>query len=133
MSKITDGGSHCRIAEGGEYAAAGKIQQESSEDNDFMEALRKRKEEILQKVKNGETEPSFQLGAQAFTVKQWNKLMKRIDEAIDDIQETAEQKKEQQEEQVKKKKADSITSEMLAELLGIGVYEDGEDLQGKEL
>lgn len=133
MSKITDGGSHFRVAGGGEYAAAGKTQQESSEDNDFMEALRKRKEEILEKVKNGETEPSFQLGAQTFTVKQWNKLVKWIDEAIDDIQETARQKKEQQEEQVKEKKADSITLEMLAELLGSGIYEEGKDLQGKEL
>lgn len=133
MSKITDGDSHYRVATGGEYIAAGKIQQEPSGDNDFMEALKKRKEEILEKVKKGETEPSFQLGAQTFTVKQWNKLVERIDEAIDDIQETAQQKKEQQEEQVKEKKADSITLEMLAELLGCGIYEGGKDLQGKEL
>lgn len=130
MSKITDSGNNYYVAGQGDYIKAGKAGQESGDDTDFMEALKKRKEEILDKVRKGETEESFQLGNQSFTIKQWNKLVKRIDEAIEDMQETAERKEEKQEQQIKEKKADSITMEMLAELLGIGVEETLEEKKG---
>lgn len=86
--------------------------------NSLMKELCKYKEEILEKVKKGETEPSFSIGASSFTFKQWDKLMQRVDEAIDDMQARVEQEKEEQEKNNKKKEEDIITMEMLEELLG---------------
>ncbi|TCL54460.1 hypothetical protein EDD76_12064 [Kineothrix alysoides] len=47
--------------------------------SDFMQQIRDKKEEILEKVKNGDTEPSFQIGSQSFTQKEWDKLLKAFD------------------------------------------------------
>jgi flagellar biosynthesis regulator FlaF len=47
--------------------------------SDFMQQIRDKKEEILEKVKKGDTEPSFQIGSQSFTQKEWDKLLKAFD------------------------------------------------------
>lgn len=54
---------------------------------DFMEMLKGKKEEIFKKVINGETEPKIQTGAQAFTEKEWDRLLKQFDSAEDAIKE----------------------------------------------
>ncbi len=95
------------------------VQQDSS--GEWMELIAKRKEEILEKVRKGETEPSIPTGAASFTYKQWNKLMKSVDRAIDDMQERIRAEEEDAELIVKKKKENSITEEMLEELLGIKI------------
>lgn len=125
MSRITDN-NYC-VAGNENFPKEANANKETTNESKFREALEKRKEEILEKIEKGETEPSFPLGAQTFTVKQWNKLVERVDEAIEDMRETAEQKKEDQEQQIKEKKANSITLEMLAELLGIGIQEESEE------
>ena len=104
-------------------AFTGKKKIEHSQDErNLMEEICKQKEEILEKVRKGETEPSFSIGAGSFTFKQWDKLMKNVDKAIDDMQERVDdEKEEQKKEQVKrvdKKEENAITMEMLSELLG---------------
>lgn len=55
--------------------------------DDKMDIIRKRKEEIVDKVRRGETETSIPIGAGSYTMKQWNKMMRGLDKAIDDMQE----------------------------------------------
>lgn len=88
---------------------------------DKMDIISRRKQEIVEKVKRGETETSIPIGAQSFTMKQWNKMMRSVDKAIDDMQERIRKDKEKQERRIKKKRDGSITSDMLSELLGIDI------------
>lgn len=100
--------------------------------NEWMDAIAKRKEEIVEKVRKGETEPSIPIGAASFTYKQWNKLMKSVDRAIDAMQERIRAEEEDAEPLIKKKKENSITEEMLEELLGIKIQR-GKVFHGGEL
>lgn len=104
----------------------------ANEVNEWMDAIAKRKEEILEKVRKGETEPSIPIGAASFTYKQWNKLMKNVDRAIEDMQERIQAEEEEAKLLIKKKKENSITMEMLEELLGIEV-KDASVINGGEL
>ncbi len=99
-----------------------KREADSVRDNkvsEWMDIIAERKEEILEKVRRGETEPSIPLGAASFTYKQWNKLMKNVDRAIDDMQERIQEDEEKAEEAAKNAEKDSVTAEMLETLLGI--------------
>lgn len=58
--------------------------------SDFMQQIRDKKEEILEKIKNGDTEPSFQIGSQSFTQKEWDKLLKAIDGSKEEAKREAE-------------------------------------------
>ena len=116
---------------GGNKRKADSAEQEDGV-NEWMDAIAKRKEEIVEKVRKGETEPSIPIGAASFTYKQWNKLMKNVDRAIDDMQERVRAEEEDAELLVKKKKDNSITEEMLEELLGIKMQR-GKVFHGGEL
>lgn len=54
---------------------------------DYYKFLKEIIEKIYAKVLNGDTEPSFQIGAGAFTEKEWNKLIEEIDSIEEDIKE----------------------------------------------
>lgn len=88
---------------------------------DKMDVIGKRKREIVEKVRRGETETSIPIGAQSYTMKQWNKMMRSVDKAIDDMQERIRKDEEEQERKIKKKRSGSITEDMLSELLGIDI------------
>lgn len=81
---------------------------------DKMDLIRKRKEEIIEKVRKGETETSIPIGAESYTMKQWNKMMRSLDKAIDDMQENIRKDEERDE----RKRNDPVTADMLEELLG---------------
>lgn len=53
----------------------------------FMEMIKEKKDEIFKKVINGETEGKVQIGAQAFTDKEWDRLLRQFDSAEDAIKE----------------------------------------------
>lgn len=94
---------------------------EELDTNDKMDIIRRRKQEIAEKVKRGETEPSIPIGAASYTMKQWNKMMRSVDKAIDDMQERIRKDEGQYERKVRKKKSGAITEDMLSELLGIDI------------
>lgn len=102
---------------------ARKAARDKGETNGFtgyeegMDYIAKKKEEILDKVKRGETEVSVPMGADSFTDTQWNKLIKNVDEAIDDMQESVKREKEEAEEKALEKKENEITEQMLDRLL----------------
>ncbi|MDE5817891.1 MAG: hypothetical protein K2I07_01015 [Lachnospiraceae bacterium] len=53
--------------------------------------LRQKMQDIIaklnEKVQRGETAPSFQIGAQSFTIEQWDRLIERIDAAQEEMRE----------------------------------------------
>lgn len=85
-----------------------------------MDIIRKRKEEIIDKVRRGETEPSIPIGAGSYTMKQWNKMMRGLDKAIDDMQERIRKDAERAE----KKRKDPVTADILEQLLGVDVEKE---------
>lgn len=65
---------------------------------EIFQMISKRAQEIYEKVKNNDTETSFQIGSQSFTIKEWNKLLEQFDAVQEDIRE------QMQEEQAKRHK-----------------------------
>ncbi|NBJ92488.1 hypothetical protein [Parablautia muri] len=96
-SNIKDGAKEAKYFDGRAFRSNGAGEQENDaiegtgmdggETVDFMEMLKGKKEEIIKKVVNGETEPKIQIGAQAFTEKEWDRLLKQFDSAEDAIKE----------------------------------------------
>lgn len=72
---------------------------------ELMNCISQKKKEIEKKIENGETEPSFSIGAQSFTVKEWDRLIAKIDKNIDAIREEQEQRKEKLEKEALEEKA----------------------------
>ncbi len=89
-----------------------------------MEFIRLRKREIMEKVKRGETEPSFPIGAASYTMKQWNKIMRSVDKAIDDMQERIHEDEEKYGQKTEKKRSIAVTDDVLSELLGTDTREE---------
>ena len=50
-----------------------------------MAFLREKSEEILEKLRNGETEVSYQIGAESYTEREWDKLLKKFDDIQEDV------------------------------------------------
>ena len=57
------------------------------ENTDYQKILSERKNEIYEKVKNGDTEESFQIGGSSFTEKEWDKLLAEVDNITEEMRE----------------------------------------------
>ena len=68
----------------------------SSEDEntDYQKILSERKNEIYEKVKNGDTEESFQIGGSSFTEKEWDKLLAEVDDITEEMREAMREEHE---------------------------------------
>lgn len=73
--------------------------------DEIMQMIQNRKSEILEKVKKGETEPVIQIGAQAYTEKQWKKMLESLDDSEKDIKDMI---REAIEEYKKKQAEDAV-------------------------
>ncbi len=82
-----------------EKASAGEMSSE-----ELMKFLKEHREEILEKLKNGDTQPEIQIGAMTLTQEEWEELLESFDEAEEAIQ---EQVKAEQGETLPEKPADS--------------------------
>lgn len=71
---------------------------------ELMACINDKKNEIKQKLQNGETEPSFSIGARSFTVKEWDKLLSKVDKNNDAIHKEQEERKEDFEKEALEKK-----------------------------
>ncbi|MDE7313704.1 MAG: hypothetical protein K2N87_19115 [Eubacterium sp.] len=74
---------------------------------DYHEFFQDKINEIYVKVKSGDTEPSFQIGAISFTEKEWNKFLEEFDAIQDAIRELMREEQE-------KKEAERLKKELLA-------------------
>ncbi|MDE6404625.1 MAG: hypothetical protein K2M20_03100 [Lachnospiraceae bacterium] len=74
-------------------ATAGKTEEEeksaekNTENMTYREQILAHMEEMAKKVKEGKVEPTFQTGAQSFTIKEWEKLLADFDDAEEALQE----------------------------------------------
>lgn len=69
--------------------------------SELMECVSNQKNEIAQKLKTGETEPTFAIGAESYTCKEWDNLIRKFDKTLDAIKEEQEERKEALEEERK--------------------------------
>lgn len=77
---------------------------------ELMTCIRDKKNEIQRKLQNGETEPSFSIGAGSFTVKEWDKLLSKVDKNNEAVRKEQEERKEAlEEEALEKKESDQKT------------------------
>lgn len=61
---------------------------------ELMERIQEEMDKIREKVKNGDTEVSFQIGGESFTIKEWDKLLDKFDSAQDAVRKLMEEKEE---------------------------------------
>jgi len=57
--------------------------ENTEEVKDYAKVLGEKKEELWNKIISGDTEPAYQIGGQAFSEKEWERLLRRIDEEIE--------------------------------------------------
>ena len=69
-----------------------------------MAFLRKKSEEILEKLRNGETEVSYQIGGESYTEKEWDKLLKKFDDIQEDVRRKMEERIRKLEEKEEEKR-----------------------------
>ena len=69
-----------------------------------MAFLREKSEEILEKLRNGETEESYPIGAESYTEKEWDKLLKKFDDIQEDVRRKMEERFQKQEEKEAEKR-----------------------------
>ena len=86
---------------------SGLEKTENTETMDYMAFLQEKCEEILEKLRNGETEVSYPIGGQSFTEREWDKLLKKFD----DVQEDARRKMEERIRKLEEKEAEKRIAE----------------------
>lgn len=91
--------------------SAEKSTSTSESKDDLLAVLQNKIAEIAEKIKNGDTEPTFQIGGQSFTEKEWKKLIEKVDKNIDAV------KKEQKERIEKQEAEDEVTEAQIKKLL----------------
>lgn len=63
---------------------------ESEEPKSYREQIQEKMEEMAENIRKGTIQPKFQIGAQAFTVKEWEKLLEKFDAAEEALQEAVQ-------------------------------------------
>lgn len=61
---------------------------------ELMECISSRKNEIAEKLKTGETKPSFAIGAEAYTCQEWDRLIRKFDKTLEAVKEEQAERKE---------------------------------------
>lgn len=86
---------------------------DSKESTDYQKFLMEKKEEILEKIRNGNTEATYQIGAQSFTETEWDKFLENFDETEEVIRELMRERHEKQEaEQIEKERIEKENMEL---------------------
>lgn len=68
----------------------------AGENESYADILHKASAEIAEKVISGKTQQSFQLGAESFTLREWDKLITRTDDSINDAKDAIKEREDQQ-------------------------------------
>lgn len=66
----------------------------NSSETDYMKKVQEKIEEIYQKLINGDTEVSYQIGGESMTEKEWDMLLAKFDAIQEDVRESAEEEQE---------------------------------------
>lgn len=70
---------------------------DTEESMDYAKILKEKINEIFVKIQNGDTEPTYQIGAQSFTEKEWDEFLEKFDSIEEAIQELMREEKERKE------------------------------------
>lgn len=87
---------------------------------EMLQVISEKREEIYEKIKNNDTETSFQIGNQSFTIKEWDKLLEQFDSVQEEIRE------QMREEQAKRQK--KTTTKVLEETTTSVTSKDSTDI-----
>lgn len=77
-------------------------QNGSVESMDYMAFLQEKCEEILEKLRTGETEVSYPIGAESYTEREWDKFLKKFDDIQEDVRQKMEERFRKREEKLDK-------------------------------
>lgn len=80
-------------------------EEKKAEDLTLREQILAHMEEMAKKVRDGKVEPSFQIGGQTFTIKEWEKLLADFDDAEEALQELIKEQIVEVEKQAAKEAA----------------------------
>ena len=82
---------------------------DTQEPKSYREQILEKMEEMAQNIKNGTIQPKFKIGAQEYTIKEWEKLLEKFDAAEETLREEMEARieeiKKQAEEEAMKRAA----------------------------
>lgn len=81
-----------------------RSRDEKDKTAECMEFLRGKSEEILEKLRTGETEVSYPIGAEFYTEKEWDKLLKKFDDIQEDVRQKMEERFRKLEEKEEEKR-----------------------------
>lgn len=66
----------------------------SASRSENVQVIRDKINEMLEKIENGDIEPTYQIGGRSFTEREWDKLLAEIDAAEDTLKKLVEEEKE---------------------------------------
>ena len=75
------------------YGGGGYVKPSMSREEN-RQVIRERIDELLEKLENGETEVSYQIGGRGFTEKEWDRLLNEFDSAEEKMKKLVEEEKE---------------------------------------
>ena len=64
-------------------------------EQELLSCISSRKQEIADKIKNGETEQKFAIGGSSFSNSEWERLLKKVDTNLEAVKEQQEEEKEE--------------------------------------
>ena len=76
---------------------------DTGETVDYVKFLEEKINEIFVKIQNGDTEPTYQIGAQSFTEKEWEEFLNKFDSIEEAIQELMKEEQARKEAEEAKK------------------------------
>lgn len=88
----------------------------AEEMTDCWQVISDKIEELFIKIQNGETEPSYQIGSQSFTIKEWDEFLQKFDtmeEAIRELQKKEQEVRQAKEEQKKRTESGEVDVSLL--------------------
>ncbi|MBQ8246231.1 MAG: hypothetical protein IJZ42_03795 [Lachnospiraceae bacterium] len=98
----------------GKWSVASYASGEETKTDDYWKIISDRKNEIYEKVKNGDTEETFQIGGSSFTQKEWDKLLSEVDDIMKEMREAMreehQKRVEEDTEEENAKKAESVVN-----------------------
>ena len=94
-TKKEDGGTFGDILEASERSSNDPLTTQ-----EMMREIRDRMGEIYDKVKKGQTQPSFQIGASSFTLKEWERFLKKFDKGQEELEEMIREAKQEQQKKM---------------------------------
>ena len=94
----------------------GKAADKADGKEQFSKMAEQYAQKVKEKIKNGETEPTYQIGGQTFTESEWEKLIEKMDKNIEQIQaEQADRLEKQNAEEVSNSSIVSVTDSSVSE------------------